>query len=212
MTAIEKTRNVLIAVDVQNDFISGSLAVKDGEQVVEPINRLAESVRRNLGTVAFTRDWHPHVTPHFAEYGGIWPAHCVADSDGAAFHPDLDIHDGDVILSKGMGQTDGYSGMEGMADDGATLESLLQPKRHEKIRAFIGGLATDYCVLRTAVDAAERYRNSDNVELFAVIETMRGVNLNSGDDLAAITDMAEAGVTMITLDQALGLIDEGRIE
>src|SRR5690606_11365788 len=99
----EKIRNVLIADDVQNDFIDGNLAVNEGEQVVAPINKISSAVRITHGDVAFTRDWHPASTPHFNE----WPAHCVADTDGAAFHPELNIRDEDIIISKGMGQTDG---------------------------------------------------------------------------------------------------------
>ena len=101
------TRHLLVAVDVQNDFIDGSLAVKGGIDVVAPLNTLAHAVRRDLGRVAFTRDWHPAATPHF----DTWPVHCVADTDGAAFHPDLQLKEGDVVLNKGMGQTDGYSGI-----------------------------------------------------------------------------------------------------
>ena len=76
----QPTQNVLVAVDVQNDFIDGSLAVTEGEQVVQPINDVAAAVRDTGGTVAFTRDWHPAETPHFADYGGAWPVHCVAET------------------------------------------------------------------------------------------------------------------------------------
>lgn len=82
MNTNEKTRNVLIAVDVQNDFINGSLAVREGYQVVAPINELAETVRESGGAAIFTRDWHPAATPHF----DTWPVHCVADTEGAEFH------------------------------------------------------------------------------------------------------------------------------
>lgn len=213
MKNFETTRNVLIAVDVQNDFITGSLAVTDGEQVVQPIDRLARHVRAAMGRVAFTRDWHPPVTPHFAEYGGIWPVHCVADTNGAEFHPELDVQEKDIIISKGMEQTDGYSGIEGIADDGTTLETLLTPShRLERVQGFLGGLATDYCDKATAIDAANLFRNYDNVDIYAIPEAMRAVNLTPGDEAAAIAEMADAGVKIITLEQAFSLIDEGRME
>jgi nicotinamidase/pyrazinamidase len=213
MKNFETTRNVLIAVDMQNDFITGSLAVHEAEQTVTPINQLAERVRTSLGRVAFTRDWHPVITPHFTEYGGLWPVHCVAETDGAAFHPDLAIKDEDIIISKGMGQTDGYSGMEGVAEDGTTIESLLLPtSRRERVRGFLGGLATDFCDKATAIDAARRFDTYDNVEIYAIPEAMRAVNLQPDDGTKAIAEMAEAGVKIITLEQAFALIDQERIE
>lgn len=203
------SRNVLIEVDVQNDFITGSLAVSDGAEVIHPLNTLAHAVRRNLGRVAFTRDWHPETTPHF----DTWPVHCVADTEGAALHPDVRIRTGDVILNKGMEQTDGYSGIEAVADDGATLESLIEPTGHyDAVRVFIGGLATDYCVKATAIDLAKRYQNYGNVQIDVITDAIRGVNIHPNDDIAAIEAMADAGVGIITLTDALTLIDENRLE
>jgi nicotinamidase/pyrazinamidase len=202
-------RNVLIAVDVQNDFISGSLAVPEGEQVVSPINKLAERVRAtHLGRVAFTRDWHPAQTPHF----DAWPMHCVRNTEGAAFHADLDIRPTDTIISKGTGTTDGYSGMEGKAKNGVTLEAMIEPQGWEDVAVFVGGLATDYCVQATAIDVREAFENRRNVEVYAIREAMRGVNLQPGDDIAAINKMAEAGVKTISLKEAFTRIDARRLE
>ncbi len=204
-----ETRHLLVAVDVQNDFIDGTLAVKDGIDIVAPINTLAHAVRRDLGRVAFTRDWHPAITPHFEQ----WPVHCVAGTDGAALHPDLQVQTGDVILNKGMGQTDGYSGTEAVADDGTTLEQLILPvDRREQVRVFIGGLATDFCVKATAVGIAEIFRDYDNVKIDLVTDAVRGVNLQAGDDIAAVKAMADAGVNIINLADALALVDENRLE
>ena len=203
------TRHLLVAVDVQNDFIDGSLAVKSGIDVVEPLNTLAHAVRRDLGRVAFTRDWHPAATPHF----DTWPVHCVADTDGAAFHPDLQLKEGDVVLNKGMGQTDGYSGIEGVADDGTTLETMIEPvHRDEKVRIFVGGLATDYCVKATSVDLARRYKGLDNVSICLVTDAIRAVNLQPNDGTEAVEAMADAGVHIINLTDALALVDTNRLE
>lgn len=202
-----ETRNVLIAVDIQNDFITGSLAVKDGEQVVEPINQVARAVRQNLGQVAFTRDWHPAATPHF----DIWPVHCVAETEGAAFHPDLKIETSDIVLDKGTGQTDGYSGVEGVAPDGTTLEKLITPQ-NEKVAVFIGGLATDYCVKATAIDIAKAFEADARVNVYALYDAMQAVNIDPVDGPKALKTMKNANVKMITVKQALAMIDQTRLE
>ena len=201
-------RDILVAVDVQNDFIDGSLAVHDGEQVIAPLNTLAAAVRSNLGRVAFTRDWHPAVTPHF----DTWPVHCVADTHGAALHNNLIVTDEDITLNKGMAQTDGYSGIEAVADDGTTLESLITQTRADKVRVFVGGLATDYCVKATSIDLATRFADDATIEVYAVADTMRAVNLQPGDEAAAIAAIADAGVHITTLESALAMIDTNRLE
>ena len=147
METVKPTRNILVAVDVQRDFIGGSLAVAEGEQVVAPLNTIAETVRHHGGQVVFTRDWHPGETPHFVNFGGQWPVHCVAGTTGASFHDRLNVQPGDTIIDKGVGQTDGYSGWEGQSDTGETLETIITPRTpHEKVQVFLGGLATDFCV------------------------------------------------------------------
>ncbi|HMS92831.1 MAG TPA: isochorismatase family protein [Candidatus Saccharibacteria bacterium] len=208
MTNFENTRNVLVAVDVQNDFIDGSLAVTEGDQVVQPLNDAAAAVREAGGDVAFTRDWHPATTPHFADYGGIWPIHCVAETDGAAFHPDLEVTEGDVIINKGMEQTDGYSGWEGVADDGQTLETMIEPRtREEKVRVFIGGLATDYCVKATALDIAERFKDDERVQLYLIHNAIRAVGLAPTDEEKALAAMEEARVQAVSSDDARAMIE-----
>ena len=203
------TRHLLVAVDVQNDFVDGSLAVTNGIDVVEPLNTLAHAVRRDLGRVAFTRDWHPATTPHFE----TWPVHCVADTEGAAFHPNLQVKEGDAVLNKGMGQTDGYSGVEGIADDGTTLEAMVEPvHRDERVSIFVGGLATDYCVKATAIDLARRYEGLDNVSICLVTDAIRAVNLQPNDGAEAVEAMADAGVHIINLNDALALVDANRLE
>ncbi len=210
MTNFEQTRNVLIAVDVQNDFIDGTLAVNEGEQVVDPINQVAAAVRAADGNVAFTRDWHPATTPHFAAYGGLWPTHCVAETEGAAFHPDLEITEDDVIINKGMEQTDGYSGWEGTAEDGQTLEAIIEPTtREEKVRVFVGGLATDYCVKATALDIAARFKDDERVRLYLIRDAIRAVGLAPTDEERALAAMEEARFQAISAAEALTMIERG---
>ncbi len=207
MTNFERTRNVLIAVDVQNDFIDGSLAVSGGEEVVRPINDVAAAVRDTGGQVAFTRDWHPAATPHFADYGGLWPTHCVAETEGAAFHPELDVRTSDSIISKGMEQTDGYSGWEGVADGGQTIETLIAPRtREEKVRVFVGGLATDYCVKATALDIAARFRDDERVRLYLLRDAIRAVGLAPTDEAHALAAMEAAKFQAVSASEAKALI------
>ena len=201
------TRSILVAVDVQRDLIDGSRAVDGGLEVVYPINQMARRIRATrLGKVAFTRDWHPEKTPHF----DIWPVHCVQDTEGAAFHPTLDVHATDIIISKGMGQTDGYSGTEGVSGDGQTLETIIEPKGNESVKVIIGGLATDYCDLRTALGIKDIFRSRHAVDVYAVTDAMRAVNAEGG--INAIREMANAGIHIINLNQAFTLIDEKRLE
>lgn len=207
METTNTNRNVLIGVDVQNDFISGSLAVDGGQEVVQPINRVAFATRDTGGQVAFTRDWHPAVTPHF----DTWPAHCVAGTDGAEFHQHLDIVSSDIIISKGMGQTDGYSGWEGIADDGTTLEQLVEPRSpEEKVRVFIGGLATDYCVKATALDVAAATSQTQQVDVYLLRDAVRAVNLQAEDEQKALQALAEANVLAISSQEALAMIGPKR--
>ena len=204
----QPTQNVLVAVDVQNDFIDGSLAVTEGEQVVQPINDVAAAVRDTGGTVAFTRDWHPAETPHFADYGGAWPVHCVAETEGAAFHPDLDVRDTDIVINKGMEQTDGYSGWEGVTDDGQTLEAIIAPlSREEKVRVFVGGLATDYCVKATTLDIAARFKDDERVHLYLLRDAIRAVGLAPTDEEKALAAMEEAKIQAISADEARVMIE-----
>lgn len=213
MNTIKSPRNVLVGVDIQNDFIDGSLAVTDGEAVVAPFNKTAAAVRRIGGSVIVTRDWHPAQTPHFAAYGGVWPVHCVAETNGAAFHPSLDVQPNDIVISKGMEQTDGFSGWEGVADDGQTIETVVSPTdRAEKVRVFIGGLATDYCVKATAVDVAHHYMSDERVTTYLLHDAIRGVELHDGDTTQALREMQDAGVISLTTDEAIAMIEGGRDE
>lgn len=208
-------RFVTIGVDVQQDFCpGGALAVEDGDQVIPPLNVLMDATRRAGGQVILTRDWHPTETPHFNDWpitteAGVWPRHCVAGTDGADFAPKLDVQPGDIIINKGTGQTDGYSGFEGATDDGRTIEQFIRPTTpQERVAVLIGGLATDYCALNTVIDAAKeaaRYQaqHLGTVAIYALRDTMRAVNLAPDDEAKAFAAMQAAGATLITTDEIL---------
>lgn len=207
METITPTRDVLVTVDVQNDFVTGSLAVGEGEHVIAPLNETAQAVRRANGTVVFTRDWHPQHTPHFDTDGGVWPVHCVAETEGAAFVPALEVLPNDTILSKGMEQTDGYSGWEGVGENGETLEALITPRsRDEKVRVFIGGLATDYCVKATGLNIADHFADDPHVSTYLLTDAVRAVALQQADEANALKQMQAAGILAISSTEARAII------
>jgi len=200
-------RIVAVGVDIQNDFIpGGSLAVEGGDKIVRPFNELAAWVRQeHEGIVAFTRDWHPEQTSHFGfppNFETTWPVHCVANTLGASFHPDLDVRDTDPVLSKGtLPDEDAYSGFQAVTHDGLTLETLTRPLLHERVAVVIGGLATDYCVKATVLDAlrfAKHYETDPkrDIGVFVLSDLIKAVAPESG--AKAIEEMKEAGVRFIT--------------
>ena len=185
----------LIVVDVQNDFAdpAGSLSVARAGRILPRINEEVGAARAAGGTVVYTQDWHPETTPHFAKDGGIWPVHCVADTWGAELHPDLVI-DGEIIR-KGSNGEDGYSGFT-MRDPvtGATIPTTLESLLRERAvsRVVICGLATDYCVNATALDARRL-----GFETKVLMNAVAAVNLQPGDAERALTAMADAGAELV---------------
>lgn len=209
METIKPTRNILVAVDVQHDFIDGSLAVAEGEQVTTPLNTIAETVRHHDGQVVFTRDWHPAKTPHFSNFGGQWPAHCIAGTTGASFHDKLNVQPGDTIIDKGTGQTDGYSGWEGQSGNtGETLETIITPRTtREEVHVFLGGLATDFCVKATALDIAEHFKSDDQVSIYLLREAVRAVGLTPNAEEEALSAMKEARILVVSINEAKTMIE-----
>lgn len=187
-------RTALVVVDVQNDFAdpSGGLSVRGGDAVVAVCNREAWAAIRAGAFVAYTQDWHPEVTPHFAKDGGIWPVHCVAGTWGAAFHPGLEVVGPSV--HKGANGEDGYSGFS-MRDpvSGETtptqLEALLRVRGIERV--VVVGLATDYCVKATALDAVRL-----GYETIVLSDAIAAVDLAPGDGERAIDEMRAAGISV----------------
>ncbi len=170
-------------IDVQNDFCpGGALAVTDGDAVVEPINRLAA---RSPFVVA-TRDWHPADHGSFADGGGPWPAHCVQGTDGAALHRGVDSEQIDVIVDKGQARDlEGYSGFED-----TKLERLL--REHDVDTVHVAGLALDYCVKATALDAKRA-----GFDVIVHRDATRAVEVEPGDGDRAVQELRAAGVKVV---------------
>jgi nicotinamidase/pyrazinamidase len=184
MSAVNATRDVLIIVDVQNDFCpGGALAVPGGQQVVPIINRL---LQHHWLSVA-TKDWHPADHCSFKPQGGPWPPHCVQHTSGAELHPDLDATAIQLVITKGSyPDQDAYSGFQD-----TDLAKILREKG--VTRVVLCGLATDYCVRSTALDAMR--------EGFAVVvlqDAIRGVEVNPGDCQRALEELRQAGVQLIS--------------
>lgn len=187
-------QTALVVVDVQNDFADprGSLYVKGGEVVPALANDEVAAAGRAGAPVVYTQDWHPPSTPHFQKDGGIWPVHCVAGTWGAELHPSLQVTG--PVVRKGEGGEDGYSGFT-MRDprrgtrSGTGLEELLRAAGVTTV--VVVGLATDYCVRETALDAVAK--GFATVVLPAAI---RAVDLTPGDGTRALEAMAGAGVVL----------------
>lgn len=145
--------SALLLVDVQNDFCpGGALAVPGGDRVIPVLNAIVEQFAEVGLPIFASRDWHPPDTRHFKPYGGPWPVHCVAGTPGAAFHPGLRLPPEAIVVSKGQDRRDdGYSAFEGTSSDGRTLKDLLQERGITNLH--VGGLATDYCVRASVLDA-----------------------------------------------------------
>jgi nicotinamidase/pyrazinamidase len=187
-------RTALLVVDIQNDFAhpSGGLPVACGEEVVPIANREAARARDAGALVVYTRDWHPPDTPHFERYGGIWPVHCVRETWGADFHAELKV-DGELI-HKATGPEDGYSAFSVQhlptgETRGTGLEELLRERGVERV--VILGLATDYCVRETALDALRLAFAAD-----VLLEGVRAVDREPGDGDRALTEIANAGAQL----------------
>lgn len=185
----------LVVVDVQNDFAdsTGSLYVDGGSEVVATVNAEVESAIGAGATVVYTQDWHPSHTPHFAQDGGIWPVHCVADTWGAALHKDLLVRG--PIIRKGTHGEDGYSGFSMRNPSGGqTTPTELGPTlaRELATRIVVCGLATDYCVKATALDGVRL-----GYETAVLVDAVRAVNLTPDDGERALDELVAAGVVLL---------------
>jgi len=191
---IDPARDALVVVDVQNDFCpGGALAVPEGDRVVPVLNRYAERFAARGAPVFASRDWHPARTTHFAEYGGAWPPHCVQETPGAALHAALRLPAGAEVVSKGTGaEEDAYSCFQARAADGTDFSALLA--RRGIRRLFVGGLATDYCVKATALDARRA-----GLEVVVLEDAVRAVDVAPGDGERALAEMTAAGAARARL-------------
>jgi nicotinamidase/pyrazinamidase len=186
-------RTALVVTDVQNDFgdPAGGLYVRGGEEVVPVVNGEIDRAAGAGALIVYSQDWHPEVTPHFEKDGGIWPVHCVADTWGAEFMPGLDVREDAEFLRKGTGGEDGYSVFTVRdPQTGETaptrLERLLRDRAVERVTVV--GLATDYCVKETALDALRLGFDTE-----VLLDGSRAVNLRAGDGERAVEEIRRAG-------------------
>ena len=187
----------LIVTDVQNDFAdpAGSLYVPGGEEVIERVNAEVERATDAGSVVVYTQDWHPPSTPHFEKDGGVWPVHCVVGTWGAELHPRLRVIEGAPVVQKGTGGEDGYSGFTvrdptSGEEHGTVLEELLRERGVR--RTTVVGLATDYCVKETALDALAK-----GFETTVLIDAVRAVERSEGDGSRALEQLREAGAAVV---------------
>ena len=187
---IDKDKDALIIVDVQRDFCSGgALPVPDGEKIIPTLNKYIEKFSKAGAFIVATRDWHPPNHMSFKDYGGIWPTHCVQGTLGAEFHPDLKLPREVKIVSKATSaDKEAYSGF-----DGTNLERELKDAGIKRV--FVGGLATDYCVKSTVLDALRL-----GFETFLLVDAIKGVDVNPGDSERAIEEMIKRGAKKASLN------------
>ncbi|MDQ1375789.1 MAG: nicotinamidase/pyrazinamidase [Actinomycetota bacterium] len=190
-------RTALIVTDVQNDFADpkGSLYVHGGEEVVQAVNTEIAAALQGGASIVYTQDWHPPDTPHFEKDGGVWPVHCVVGTWGSELHPALEqVHDADVVR-KGTAGDDGYSAFgERDPETGEVratgLDDVLQA--HGIRRVVVVGLATDYCVKETVLDARRRGLPTE-----VPAESVAAVDVEAGDGARALEEMRAAGAAVV---------------
>jgi len=191
----------LLVVDIQNDFAdpAGSLSVRGAEEIFPVVNRELERAESTGATVVYTQDWHPQTTPHFKKDGGIWPVHCVKESWGAKLHPSLRWVERAAIIRKGVGGEDGYSafsyrdpvsGQLGRTELGDLL------RRRRVGRVVVVGLATDYCVKETALDALDA-----GYDTVVLRDGVRAVELQPGDGERALAEISRRGGQVVTAEE-----------
>jgi nicotinamidase/pyrazinamidase len=188
---MKNDKAALLVVDVQNDFCpGGALGVPGGDRIVPAVNRhIAEAEARGMAVYA-TRDWHPAVTTHFKEYGGEWPPHCVQNTEGARFRPDLKLPADAIVVSKGDDPAkQGYSAFDGHTEAGKPLLRDLQERNVGRL--YVAGLATDYCVKETALDAIEA-----GLQVRVLDDAIAGIDVRAGDVNRALDQITRAGATL----------------
>ena len=200
-----KRNNALLIVDVQNDFCpDGKLAVPEGDAIVPMLNKYISIFSRNKWPVFASRDWHPKKTVHFKDFGGQWPEHCIQDTPGANFHPLLRLPADAIILSGGMHpDEDGYSAFQAVDSRGNEFTHLLNTFSIKEL--FVGGLATDYCVKWSVLDALKF-----GFKVTLLTDAIKGVDLKPKDSEAAIEEMVRLGAKKMTFEKLSRMLAEER--
>ena len=181
-----KENQALLLVDIQNDFCSGGrISVPKGDAIVPACNAYIHLFTASGLPVFVSRDWHPEKTKHFQEYGGIWPSHCVRNTPGAEFHPNLKLPPDAFIISKGrQPEEDSYSAFQGRDENGNTLKEILI--NLGIIELFVGGLATDFCVKHSVLDGLHY-----NYSVHLLTDAIQGVNMFFSDDIYRSIEIME---------------------
>ncbi len=200
-----KLKKALLVVDIQNDFCpGGALGISGGDKVIPFVNNYIKIFSKNKLPIFISRDWHPKKTKHFSRYsgipsktgkkfGGLWPMHCVRNTKGASFHPELKIPGEAIIISKGMDpKEDSYSAFQAKDAGGQSLGNLLKIFGVEEI--YIAGLATDYCVKYSAIDALK-----SGFKVKILKDAIQGVNIKPTDSKEALAQITAMGAKEIDL-------------
>ena len=185
-----KSYIALIIVDMQNDFLpGGALGVPEGDEIIAVVNQYIDLFSKHNLPVFFSRDWHPEETTHFNQQGGPWPPHCIQNTKGAEFHSDLLVPENAEILSKGMDpRYDGYSAFDARNKAGKQLPDLLQDRDINTF--YIGGIATDYCVRATSLDALKQ-----GFDVYVLMDAIKGVDPE--DSRKAVEEITEQGAAPV---------------
>jgi len=188
--------DLLMIVDVQNDFLpGGALGVKDGDQVIEPLNRVIHLFLKKNLSVFYSRDWHPADHCSFRQSGGPWPPHCVQDTKGAAFAAAMTMPENPAILSKGtQADREEYSAFHAADNTGSQLHQTLTDIGVKRV--LVGGLATDYCVLNTARDLLEA-----GFRVVVLTDACRAVNVAPEDGEKALVQMIAGGAEIMSTNE-----------
>ncbi len=194
-----KLKKALLVVDIQNDFCpSGALGVQEGQTIIPILNRCIRYFEEKNLPIFVTRDWHPKITKHFSQFGGEWPEHCIAGSAGAQFHPSFELPKEALVLSKGMDpETDSYSALQATDTSGTLFPDLL--KKLGVTEIYVAGLATDYCVKYSVLDALK-----EGLKVFVLTDAIAGVNRQRGDSRKALEEMVRNGAKEITSEALFG--------
>jgi nicotinamidase/pyrazinamidase len=183
-------KDCLIVADVQNDFLpGGALGIHDGDQIVPVLNEYIRTFKAAQAPIVASRDWHPPKHISFHAQGGLWPAHCIKDTPGAQFSPDLKLPANTLIISKA---TDSSKEAYSVFDDTDLGEQL---RALGVSRVFIGGVATDYCVVNSVVDACKL-----GFDVVVLVDAVRGIELHPGDVEQAFVTMSKLGADLAALD------------
>lgn len=194
MTEKSQPRAALLLIDVQNDFCpGGALPVPGGDRVVPALNRAIEQFVSAGRPIYASRDWHPPDTEHFQAFGGRWPVHCVAGTPGAQLHPDLELPPEAVVISTGQTRQDeGYSAFEGETSSGRVLADDLRERGVSQL--WVGGLATDYCVRASVLDA-----RAAGFDVFVLTDGIAGIDAET--TRKALDEMQAAGARLVATDK-----------